>query len=191
MLVILTQSLAVYIISIVTFLHLWHTLFRGKKTKSFAAVVYGNEDNLICSKCDRTFTMKAYLLNQLQLHTGHFKYFCEACKKGYNGKNAYNVHMDKHPGVEYQCDFCNKTFTSTQRRDYHISIHAGNCRFSCNVCNKGFNENISMKKMLHLICRPYLWRWYSIPKGFIFVECWLLIYVDLRYPSGLPIIVNI
>ena len=100
---------------------------------------FGNEGNLVCRKCNRTFTRKSYLVNHMQLHTGLFKYFCELCKKGYNGMTAYNVHMDRHRGVKYQCDFCAKTFTSLQMRDYHTSVHTGNYRFHCDFCNKGFN----------------------------------------------------
>ena len=67
-------------------------------------------------------------------------YFCEECKKGYNHKGNYKIHMDKHAGVRYRCNVCSKTFAKTQDRDNHMSIHTGVWRLKCDTCGKGFNE---------------------------------------------------
>ena len=98
------------------------------------------ENRLVCSKCRKEFVTREGLKKHMQLHTGQFQYFCDICRKGYNGNHAYRVHMDRHQGVKYQCEFCPKTFTSLQMREYHTSVHTGNYRFNCDVCNKGFNE---------------------------------------------------
>ena len=100
----------------------------------------------ICSECEKELASVHALKRQMQLHTGQFRYFCQKCRKGYNTDHAYRVHMDKHQGTKYQCEFCSKTFTSPQRRDYHTSVHTGNYRFTCNLCEKGFNDKSVYEK---------------------------------------------
>ena len=58
--------------------------------------------------------------------------------------------MDKHKGIKYQCEFCEKLFAKGQRRDYHISVHTGKYRFRYEVCKKGFNVKIEYEK--HITC---------------------------------------
>ena len=76
----------------------------------------------------------------MQNHTGRFSYFCEQCKKGYSDQKNFKVHMDKHAGIRYQCEFYEKSFAKTQDRDKHLSVHTGVWRMKCDVCGKGFNE---------------------------------------------------
>ena len=111
------------------------------------------EKKFRCSRCGKEFVKREGLKQHTQLHTGYFQYFCDKCKKGYNVYTAYKVHMDKHQGIKYQCEYCPKTFTSLQRRDYHTSVHTGNYRLSCNICNKGFNEQTHLKNTQHLTRR--------------------------------------
>ena len=84
----------------------------------------------------------------MQLHTGQFHYFCQKCRKGYNSGHVYQVHMDKHQGIKYQCEFCEKSFAKQQSRDYHLSLHTGQYRFKREVCGKGFN--VKMKYDEHM-----------------------------------------
>ena len=108
------------------------------------------EENRVCSKCGKKFVTRAGLKKHMQLHTGQFRYFCDVCRKGYNGNHAYKVHMDKHRGIKYSCEFCPKTFAKQQSRDYHRSVHTGLYRFKCEVCQKGFNEKLVYEK--HVSC---------------------------------------
>ena len=108
------------------------------------------DHKLVCPKCDKEFGTRRGLTHHMQLHTGQFRYFCDLCRKGYNGNHALKVHMDKHRGIKYQCEFCPKTFTSLQKREYHTSVHTGNYRFNCDICNKGFNEKDRYLK--HVAC---------------------------------------
>ena len=78
--------------------------------------------------------------NNINHNARQLVYFCDQCKKGYNHKGNYKVHMDKHAGVRYSCNLCSKTFAKTQDRDNHMSVHTGVWRFKCDTCDKGFNE---------------------------------------------------
>ena len=76
------------------------------------------------------------------------QFYCEICKKKFNGRNDLKLHMNKHAIVRFQCNFCPKTFTSIRDRDRHGSIHTGIYKFSCEICGKGFNRNDQFNKHL-------------------------------------------
>ena len=44
-------------------------------------------------------------------HLGVFKFWCSQCKKGYQNRANYNQHMNKHEGLTFPCEFCNKIFS--------------------------------------------------------------------------------
>lgn len=54
----------------------------------------------------------------MQLHTGHYKFYCDICKKGFSNVANYNEHKRNHEGLKYHCDYCAKPFLTKK----HISI---------------------------------------------------------------------
>ena len=46
--------------------------------------------------------------------------------------------MRAHDGLKYQYEYCSKTFAIEKNCKYHLSTYTGQCRFKCNICNKGF-----------------------------------------------------
>ena len=75
----------------------------------------------------------------MELHTGQFSYFCESCRKGFNNGYTYKAHVRAHQGLKYECEYCSKQFMDRQKYSYHLSEHAGQYRFKCDKCDKGFN----------------------------------------------------
>ena len=107
------------------------------------------EEKLACTKCDKLFvnndTLKRHVLQQ---HAGHFKFFCDKCKKGFADVTNYKAHMRIHEGLKFNCDYCAKPFRTKKRYQYHLSVHTGQYRFKCRVCGEGFNDKPDYDKHL-------------------------------------------
>ena len=96
-------------------------------------------------KCGKTFTQHGHLTRHMRMHMGQFKFYCDRCRKGFVDKSQFEGHMRKHEGLKYHCDYCAKQFANKHRYQYHLSVHTGKYRFSCERCNKGFNEQNSFQ----------------------------------------------
>ena len=107
----------------------------------------GNEGGkLACTKCGKQFVTNATLKRHMQLHTGHYKFYCDVCRKGFADITHYNDHNRTRQGLKFYCNYCGKPFMTKQRHQYHLSVHTGNYRFTCNVCGKGFNPKPDFEK---------------------------------------------
>ena len=96
---------------------------------------------LKCKECNKTFATKSGFERHSQHHTGKYSHFCSICRKGYNNGYNYELHMRKHEGRGFPCEFCGKVFSSGQMKDWHESEHTGIYRFTCETCGKGYNKN--------------------------------------------------
>ena len=67
-------------------------------------------------------------------------YFCGVCNQGFATAANYSAHMKTHTGQCYKCNFCGSSFQTKQTLKYHESEHTGVYRFSCDECDRGFNE---------------------------------------------------
>ncbi len=74
----------------------------------------------------------------MRTHLGHYKFWCEECKKGYQDISNYKYHMAKHEGRTYPCQLCPKRFSSDKTLKAHQAEHTGNYPFSCSYCQEGF-----------------------------------------------------
>ena len=113
--------------------------FKGSSGRQSSLLV-NKDGKLACSKCEKLFVTKATLKRHMQLHTGHYKFYCDVCRKGFSDVTNYNDHKRNHKGLKYHCDYCGKPFVAKKRYQYHLSVHTGKYRFTCNVCGKSFNE---------------------------------------------------
>ena len=93
-----------------------------------------------CTTCNKSFTSRSNLRQHTQLHTGQFSYYCKPYKKGFNNCSYFKEHVRSHEGLTYQCNYCSKQFASKKNYSYHLSIHTGQYRFTCETCNEGFNN---------------------------------------------------
>ena len=67
---------------------------------------------LVCELCKKTFQTRGGLWKHKSVHTAKFSYRCSCCNKGFNEKQVYDGHINKHEGVGFACMKCNKTFHS-------------------------------------------------------------------------------
>ena len=100
--------------------------------------------SFVCEECDKTFATGKSLARHVQIHTGQFSYYCKLCKRGFNIDTNYKIHMRSHEGLKH-CQYCGKSFVNKQSHDYHLSVHTGHYRFTCDRCSKGFNNKNTFK----------------------------------------------
>ena len=105
-----------------------------------------NTEGVVCSICNQHFHQQSNLKRHMQLHTGHYKFYCDKCRKGFLIKRDYIEHKRAHQGLKYHCDHCSKPFSTQKGLTYHLSIHTGKYRFECNDCSKGFNKKPDFDK---------------------------------------------
>ena len=99
-----------------------------------------------CPNCDKSFAATGGLKRHMEIHTGHFSYYCEICRRGFNNKTNFDIHRRAHEGLKFNCVHCTKSFVKKQTYDYHQSVHTGQYRFNCDKCGKGFNEKALYEK---------------------------------------------
>ncbi|XP_041369061.1 zinc finger protein 37 homolog [Gigantopelta aegis] len=128
--------------------------------------------NFQCDQCGKNFSsIDSLSHHQRGLHSNIKPYSCEECGQFFNFHHSYKLHMRKHRGERpYQCDLCDKSYlTGTHLKAHKQAIHhsGDKHKFTCNVCNKEFNYNNSLKThmMIHLNERPHKCSMCS--KGFV------------------------
>ncbi|KAI5631434.1 hypothetical protein NE865_15848 [Phthorimaea operculella] len=96
---------------------------------------------LNCALCYSTYETFKTLLQHMN---GHYRnYICEICDMGFINKHRLKNHQRIHETGEFQCAFCEKTFTTKVRLMCHEKYtHNTNARYTTNCpnCNKTFNS---------------------------------------------------
>ena len=116
----------------------------GKK-KFKSEEIHGLLD-LSCNRCNKKFSTQSNLNKHMRMHMGQFKNYCDKCKRGFVDSSHYKDHMNEHEGIQYVCEFCNRSFKRKREHQYHLSVHTGEYRFKCEKCCKGFNMQSLLKK---------------------------------------------
>ena len=94
---------------------------------------------LQCHQCDKTFLRNQYLRDHIKsVHQGMKSGFQVACPKC--GKMMYKRSLQKHIHDihlegNYECDKCNKQFTSQNNMKRHIQTEHKGLRFFCDQCD--------------------------------------------------------
>ena len=122
-----------------------YLLFQGRESCKFGEMVNRDVKIYLDQRC--LFSLVAInsttQRGSQQTHAkpnGKFKQYCELWKNGHNIKTNYEIHVDKHACVRYQCELCEKMFAKTQDRDNYMSVHTGVWRMQCDECVKRFSE---------------------------------------------------
>ncbi|XP_022062098.2 zinc finger and BTB domain-containing protein 40 isoform X1 [Acanthochromis polyacanthus] len=124
----------------------------------------------VCQYCKAVFAQSIELTRHVRTHTGDRPYVCRECGKGYSQASGLTVHLhtfhnlsephdcqkcclsfssleehrqhiqEFHPKEFHKCPTCNKVFTSTALLDKHKATHTGSKPFSCELCNKSYQQ---------------------------------------------------
>ncbi|CAF92175.1 unnamed protein product, partial [Tetraodon nigroviridis] len=124
----------------------------------------------VCQYCKAEFAQSIELTRHVRTHTGDRPYVCRECGKGYSQAHGLSVHLQTfhnvsephdcekcclsfstleehrqhvqefHPKEFHRCPTCDKVFTSAALLDKHKSTHVGSKPFSCDLCNKSYQQ---------------------------------------------------
>ncbi|KAK3560356.1 hypothetical protein QTP86_006440 [Hemibagrus guttatus] len=110
-----------------------------------------------CDVCERTFTMKRYLMRHKQVHSKTAHHTCNVCGNKYRFLRALNKHLLSHGKKKretHPCKTCGKSFVNL---DKHELIHLNVKPYLCGACGKGFTlESVLLvHQRLHTGEKPY------------------------------------
>ncbi|XP_011615341.1 zinc finger and BTB domain-containing protein 40 isoform X1 [Takifugu rubripes] len=124
----------------------------------------------VCQYCKAEFAQSIELTRHVRTHTGDRPYVCRECGKGYSQAHGLSIHLQTfhnlsephdcqkcclsfstleehrqhmqefHPKEFHKCPTCDKVFTSSALLDKHKSTHVGSKPFSCDLCNKSYQQ---------------------------------------------------
>lgn len=71
---------------------------------------------------------------------------CDICQKTYSSKAVLKKHKKIHG--EFRCSKCSRGFKTKQELEKHVKLHSGYRPFSCMLCPNSFSEENSLKTHL-------------------------------------------
>lgn len=88
---------------------------------------------------------------------------CSFCKKSFNHKGMFEVHMESHQtkrsqsSEEFLCRYCDKVFVSRHRLKTHEHGHEGIRPYKCQICGKGFTQSGTCRRheRIHVGFKPF------------------------------------
>ena len=105
-----------------------------------------------CSKCDKVFLSKEYLLQKHeQLHLEYEPLKCNVCGFETRYKNYLQTHIKRvHENSSrkiFKCEYCETSLSSKDYLIYHMkTIHIKERSYSCSICEFQTNHGSSLKK---------------------------------------------
>ncbi|CAL7950022.1 unnamed protein product [Xylocopa violacea] len=120
--------------------------------------------NYSCHLCSKVFKMRGSLMVHMRVaHTGYNlgslakgeqmelifnenKYSCPTCGKKFKKEQHVMQHLKTHEAKQWECDICNKMFTTKYFLKKHKRLHSGEMPYKCSICNKTFTFQQSYHK---------------------------------------------
>ena len=96
-------------------------------------------DVIKCNFCPMMFARHAlYTLHMSSAHPDLLPFMCISCKKGFQTKTGYKLHMQAHSGRTFVCPSCQATFKLKHHLKRHLDmVHKLS---QCNKCQAVFDK---------------------------------------------------
>ena len=144
--------------------------FYDKHTFKSHKNMHVQDRNFECKLCTRSFKVQYALQHHIKYkHTQPIEFKCEACEKCFDQKYQLIRHAKAHSDVrDFLCLQCgNKYKTPDILLNHTKSVHGGERRYKCNICEKAFFNSTKLKEhsLLHTGMKPF--QCFKCQKGFV------------------------
>ncbi|XP_028306025.1 zinc finger protein 160-like [Gouania willdenowi] len=84
-------------------------------------------------------------------------YQCDKCDKKYSSNSSLIVHQRIHTGeAPFLCSYCGRSFRSKGILDWHVRAHTGDRRYECHICGKTSVQHLARHMRMHRGEKNYL-----------------------------------
>src|SRR6218665_101775 len=133
--------------------------FCGKAfAKPYHLKAHKGEQPLKCLVCYQEFESRCSLHNHKRTHAQDKPYRCQCCAKSYGSV----LHLIRHKCTgddtreyKFKCEYCVKTFISSDSFINHAVTHTGEKLYECNVCEKRIASVGSLISMISMAFLQY------------------------------------
>ena len=120
--------------------------FQNKSELKYHIRSSHDQDNLKCNFCD--FVASSIKFRKTHEKGVHLNLKCKVSKKLFHSHLEREQHACAEPGP-FQCDECEKNYTTKSALQHHIqSLHRG-LRFPCSVCTDVLSTKYALERHVH------------------------------------------
>ncbi|XP_045489764.1 myoneurin isoform X12 [Pieris rapae] len=104
-----------------------------------------------CPHCLERFTEHYRKMTHLrEAHGITFSFDCRLCNEVFPTRKALTKHTTQHHTQRIQCTICGKCFGTNTLLKRHMRGHIGERNFVCNVCQKAYMHEKSLRQHMHV-----------------------------------------
>ena len=87
------------------------------------------------------------------MHNTNKGWICDCCGSRFGIKNTLKLHIMNHLPPSFSCSECDMKFVQASNLKIHKKRHQGILNKICNLCNKGYSTNDSLRN--HIIIKHF------------------------------------